>query len=1060
MNISMHPIFRKISIASVLNPALEIRGEKARTILSYAVAGVISHKTIRQQVMMENADDAREQALQEYHRQFENMFYSYTDSFLREKYEMTPCKKALLATGNRSIQYFRDGQRDHKIERMLTTIRSIIRERENKKYTPGGQIEHRYQMTNLVIRVYQTLQKMIQNGVENLSRFEGKSLNEIANILGISPISLTAVQQNILRQIDNPVYAEKTITAKPTVFDVNMNTVLPRGADVTTLGFGTLGLDFGAQYTFILDQNVSYKLYGNEKVMPSGTKFTCVVDAFDNNNGQPYLSVIPTYATGPDGTQFEFSVSEQKLRVFVTPSLKITRAQKPLYKQADIVQVEETKEAGKEWKRPRPLRQPFGRLQPIQPFQDQSVKPVQQQQARQMPNMDAFNVVSGASYNDDRDLKYIVNMENADAGVSIIPFWLQIRHARDYNQKSYSEKKDQGQICNAFATCVLNEKGFPYETSEQKEEFRRQKNDFCDTLTSTRQEKIQKLWENRKAPFSRLSGDELQAIENTLFKPLVMEVEYNVAPEKIEQWFRSQYQTPINVITLADIQNKEEGTVNVEDSNLGDIISCNYVYAKHSTTYLAVKSMIMEIWGKMKKIKIQEMVRGGTSEQDARKIVLQFFQSNFKSLHTIEDAQLLYREYTTIVAQKRIRSALTNVYDPKNKQYKTMQRLLVSTAPNKLTDKDEFFQIFMADLESHRDELIRAGVQAFSMDELEKMQPRRIEFSPSPVDTVWLKTQFADLLMALNRFLKYVQQKGDSSRTVEARHTKFIVNMYAKCFDHVSDEMSMDIDELPDIPKDFKELVFFEMGNDSLRYVWTYIISLYNARVLLRQKLAEKGLKMESMETIDRISMKFADEFIQSLDDTMFGVPDGRFFSLSALAFSSIIYHLRQYWKNNRSRSAQKFGQAEIDFAYHILSRQESANVEMKGTKNTTFKGLVERFGESWANSDDILDEISERLYELVTDLYKNQQRFMPSIKTRLYYFATIRDTVKEKPETKEEMQVEMQVDVGDDEAVLVDEAPEQDDDQPEDGEDYDDEEDDLFGDDGDADLFGDDGDE
>jgi len=143
MNISMHPIFRKISFASVLNPALEIRGEKARTILSYAVAGVISHKTIRQHVMMENAADAREQALQEYHRQFENMFYSHTDSFLREKYEMTPCKKTLLATGNRSIQYFRDGQRDHKIERMLTTIRSIIRERENKKYTLGGQLEHR-----------------------------------------------------------------------------------------------------------------------------------------------------------------------------------------------------------------------------------------------------------------------------------------------------------------------------------------------------------------------------------------------------------------------------------------------------------------------------------------------------------------------------------------------------------------------------------------------------------------------------------------------------------------------------------------------------------------------------------------------------------------------------------------------------------------------------------------------------------------------------------------------------------------------------------------------------
>ena len=1070
MNISMHPIFRKISIASVLNPALEIRGEKARSILSYAVAGVISHKTVRQQVMMENAADAREKAVQEYHTQFENMFFSHMDSFLREKYEITPCKKALLATGNRALQYLRDGQRDHKIERILTTIRSIIRERENKKYTPGGQVEHRYQLTNLVIRVYQTLQKMIQNGIENLSRFEGKSLNEIATILGISPVPLTSEQQNIIRQLDNPI--------KPTVSDLGttsrlstnallplglasakpavsgFKTVIPFGTDVATLGFNTLGLFFGSQYTFILDQNVSYSLHGNQKIMPPGTKFTCVVDAFDNNNGQPYLSVIPTYATSPDGTRFEFAVSAQKLRVFVTLYLKIESHQAPVQQNQPLQPESQFKEAGKDWKRPI-RRFPMGRLQPVQPFGEENSQPTQQQQARQMPNMSLFNVVSSASFNEDRDLKYITSMENADVGASIIPFWLQIRHARDYNQKSYSGKNEQGQICNAFATCVLNEKGFPYETNEQKEEFRRQKNDFCDTLTSDRQEQIRKLWENRRAPFSRLTADEIRSIENMLFKPLVIDVDYNTSPEKIVQLFQSKYEMPVNAITLADIQNNEEGTVVIEDSNLGDILSCNYVHGKHSATYFVAKSMIMEIWGKMKKIKIREMVRDGASEQDARKILLQFFQSNFESLHKIDDAQLLYREYTMIVTQKRLRSALTNVYDPKNKQYKTQQRLLVSTAPNKLIDKDEFSHIFMTDLESHRDSLIRAGVQAFSVDELEKMQPRRIEFSPSPVDTAWLKTQFADVLMALNCFLKYVQQKGDSSRVVETRHTKFIVNMYSKCFDHVSDEMSMDIDELPDIPKEFKELVFFEMGKDSLRYVWTYVISLYNARVLLRQKLSERGLKMESSETIDRVSMKFADEFMQTLDNTMFGVQDGRFFGLSALAFSSIIYHLRQYWKNNRSRTAQKFGQAEIDFAYHILSRQESANVDMKGSKNTIFKGLIERLGESWANSDDIPDEISERLYELVTDLYNNQQRFMPSIKTRLYYFATIHETVKDKPDVKEEMQV----DAGDDEVVLVDDAPEHDDDQPEDGQDYDDEEDeddDLFGDVGD----GDDGDE
>ena len=44
--ISTH-LLRKMSIDAVLNPPVEIRGEKARSILSYAVAGIVTHKTIR-----------------------------------------------------------------------------------------------------------------------------------------------------------------------------------------------------------------------------------------------------------------------------------------------------------------------------------------------------------------------------------------------------------------------------------------------------------------------------------------------------------------------------------------------------------------------------------------------------------------------------------------------------------------------------------------------------------------------------------------------------------------------------------------------------------------------------------------------------------------------------------------------------------------------------------------------------------------------------------------------------------------------------------------------------
>jgi hypothetical protein len=338
------------------------------------------------------------------------------------------------------------------------------------------------------------------------------------------------------------------------------------------------------------------------------------------------------------------------------------------------------------------------------------------------------------------------------------------------------------------------------------------------------------------------------------------------------------------------------------------------------------------------------------------------------------------------------------------------------------------------------------------------MTPVRIPFSPSAADLSWLQTQFADVIMALNCFLKYTQKKGDSTRVVEIRHTKFVVNMYAKCFDHISDEMSMSLDDdMPDIPKDFRELVFFEMGNDSLRYVWAYMISLYNARVLLRQKLAVKGLKMESFETIDRISSKFADEFTEKLNGAFFGrsaiLPDKRFFHLAALAFSSIIFNLHQYWKTNRSRVSrvQTFGQPEIDFAYHILSRQEADSVAPNG-ENSAVKNLVERLSESWPNADEIPNEISSRLYDLMLDLFNNQSRFMTSIKSRLYYFATITSA---EPNVEKSDAMETDEDDHKDDNDDIQSEHEKDDDQPDEGEDYEEEEDELFGDD--DDLFGDD---
>jgi len=1069
--ISTH-LLRKMSIDAVLNPPVEIRGEKARSILSYAVAGIVTHKTIRQQIMMENAADARKQALQEYHRQFNNVFLRKMAPFLREKYDMTLYKKALLATGNREIHYLREGQRNHDIEQFLTIIRSTIREQENKKHTKSGKVEYQYQLTNLVNRVYQTLQTLIRSGVENLNRFTGKSLHEIADILGIFSIPLTAAQKSALHQLDNPQiqYPQYGNDVQSQSL-LNTVSVLPKGADVATVTMNDLSLEHNSQYTFVLDQNVTYKMEGNDITMPPGTKLTAVIYAFQANNGNPYLVVIPNRAFGPTGTQFQFPMTNQEFRLFVTPGLRIVHQQSWENSMMDQ-SMEQDPEPNMNWRKPirkiklrdsaRPADSGALDIAAILPQRQGTATQNVKKQVSVRPNMNLFNIVTGASYNDDRDIKFIAGMENADVGASIIPFWLQIRHAHDYNQKQYSEKIIQGQICNAFATCVLHEKGFPYETSEQKEEFRRQKNEFCDTLTSSRQEQIQQLWAKRSAPFSRLTKEELQDIEKTLYKPLSVAVDSKAEPQQIADWFRRNNALPDNIITLKDIHNNEEGVIVIEDTDVNNIHSCKYLFGVgRSVEFLTVKSMVVEIWNKMKKIKIRELLRDGMSEIDARSAVSKFFQSTYKFIDKMEDAQKLYEEYSNIVIQKRVRSALTNVYDTDNKQYKTLQRLLVTiTDPAQLAGKDAFFQLFTPDFIRHRNNLITLYVQPFSADELIKMTPVRIPFTPSAADLSWLQTQFADVLMALNCFLKYTQKKGDSSRVVELRHTKFVVNMYAKCFDQISDEMNMSVDDdMPDIPKDFRELVFFEMGNDSLRYVWAYMISLYNARVLLRQKLAAKGLKMESHTTIDRISSKLADEFAEKLDGSFFGksaiLPDKSFFHLAALAFSSIIFNLHQYWKSNRSRvsRAQTFGQPEIDFAYHILSRQEAGNVESKG-ENNAVKNLVERLSESWPNADEIPTAISSRLYDLMLDLYNNQTRFMASIKSRLYYFATINNAEKEvvKDDMNEE---EDRKDDSDD----IESEHEKDDDHPEEGEDYEDyeeDEDELFGADDEDDLFGD----
>jgi hypothetical protein len=993
--------------------------------------------------MMENAENAEQHANTECYNQFNDMVVSYLYPALREKYDLMQYKKALLSTGKKTIFYFRDSERHHDIEEMLLRIRSIIREQEKKKHTAGGRVEYRYQLTHLVYRVYQTLKTLIQNGTENLSRFTGKTLHEIAGMLGISPIPLTGSQKTVITtlgnvdmtqndngkwlklqsqngknwvNVNNRSMSDKSMMrlvqtiesdrvmnyerrggAAP-VSQFITNYVLPDNVSLDSVdNIDKLGLSLYSQYTFMLDTPITYKKFGNEVEMPVGTQLVCNVTGFaQQDDGTPYLMVLGNRATGPDGKQFELPNSE--LRIIVSRDLKLIPKD--------------------------------GHIKQNQPFDWKS------ETVQIRPQMDVFNIsIPHEFFGDVQDMMSIINMEDVDSNVSIIPFWLQIRYAGNYNEHNSAadEKQTSRHICNAFATCILHEKGVPYKTVEEKAEFHRQKNQFCDSAGPDVLAKIQKLWEAGKAPFSNLTENQLQTIQSTLFNPLRPQLPPSATSDQIKEWFHETNPAPFNPVTLADIQNEEGGEIVIKDSDVDDIHSCNYGPVGHAVSNFVAKSIVAETWSKIKRNEIRDLMRQGLKEEEARKNMREKYVKEFQKLSTMEEAARMYQDYMSAIISKRLRSALTNIYDPKNRLYTKLHRLLVTTYPQDLVD--EKFQKLMYNLQGHREVLIKNDVKGYSAEELEKLDAPAVVFSPSLDDRAWLHTQLEDLVLALKSFLTYVRNKGESAPSTQIRHTKFIVNLYAKCFDSISDEIGMSSDDLPEIPEDFRKR-FKGVGSDSERYMWSYLMSLYNAREHLRRKLATKNLKMESTDTINRVTLKLAENFIAGLvkmDPMYSSAPDHGFFILSGLSFSNIISHLHRYWKGSKM-----LDQNEFDFAYQILSRQNSQKVlSIVNNKDQQIKkdikNMVRRFT-GWSNVDEISESIIERLYELMFDLYHNKGA---SIKTRLYYFASSYDMSKEEEEVND-AEEEAENDMEEDE--------EHDDDQPDEGRDYDD----LFGDDDD----------
>uniref|UniRef100_A0A6C0KFR1 Uncharacterized protein n=1 Tax=viral metagenome TaxID=1070528 RepID=A0A6C0KFR1_9ZZZZ len=1013
INIETDPIFSRLSPTSIIKYPLDIvnefgKNEQARTLLSYAAGGLVTHPTTRTQIMMENANDALEHAEGQYEMQFDAILLESIENVLRQKYSMTTYKKALLATGDKIIKNAEDVQSfagskseafRHAISQIMMALRTEFRRKEAEKMTQRSQFLQRIQNKWFVISVYERLYDLITTGQNDLSSFLGKSLNQIVKMLGVPDIKLTNKQKSVIDRMDashlKPVNEPRIRHSddRRGLDHINQNWPVTYIPTVNVQNVGQLGLETGNIYAFLLKQPLSYQTNdGRRMELAPRTKFICSIGRFDNQ--QTALIVSPIGATTPTGGHPDLPSQ------MILPLSSI--AQKSFDAESII---------------------------PGETFARES-------------NDDVIDV--GTAFPGEfQHMEFILSLPYTQDDVSIIPFLLRILYAQQYNRQKrgyeIQETTIQMNLCKAVLKRMLKLKNLIL----RSEDFEQKRKDFCKFMTPEIGRQYLDQWTKKNGIFANMSADEATDLErvlheNTLFNEdennRIVKTDQNIHKLFVQKYF-NKTNTINDVITFNDINNNSTGTMVVSSSE--DVHSCKYVFmGNNSVISLVLKNVARKIVEPARRQQFKDLSRAMPGKQ----MVDIIREIKIHPINSITDAYEEHRRQGAAIINRRLIKATVNLYDVKNKQYLDVQRLLVTTSPRGLVGN----HIFTAKLKELRSNLL-ATVNPLSQNELFELSKKdgkkgaAIVFSYQ--DKMWLQGHFLDILEALNFFKKYLVKKGISG-VLDVKHTQFIVNLFAKCLDKSAGEIEYVDDDDIRIPDDIKELNYLKLGNTEMRKIWSYMLSLYNARILLRSKLAKAGLKFEDNEKIEKFSLEVARETIKNTKNVIFSegsrsvyqqpkqphsdqprtllpssykkpeirtemrpgrisdekernsltYPNVCLFNTIGLAVVNIVKRLKGFLKSVKGKYLE-IGASDMVFVYQILTRRDDS-LGQRFYEDEDNHGLIAEFLQRSLNQDQYVDseigiiaENTNRIMYQIDHVLKNNMAVV-SIEKRLCYFS------------------------------------------------------------------------
>jgi hypothetical protein len=1018
INIETDPIFSRLSPTSIIKYPLDIanefgKNEQARTLLSYAAGGLVAHPTTRTQIMMENANDALEHAEGQYEMQFDAILVESIENVLRQKYSMTTYKKALLATGDKIIKNTEDVQSftgsnhsdsfRHAIGQIMMALRTEFRRKEAEKMTQRSQFLQRIQKKWFVISVYERLYELITTGQNDLSGFLGKSLNQIVKMLGIPAIKLTDKQKSVIDRMDasrlKPVNDPRIRHSddRKGLDHINQNwpvTYIPNiPTAVNVQNVGQLGLESGNIYAFLLKRPLSYQTNdGRRMELAPQTKFICSIGRFDNQ--QTALIVSPIGATTPTGGHPDLPSQ------MILPLSSI--AQEPVDVESII---------------------------PGENFSRES-------------NHDMIDVGTALPA-ELQHMEFILSLPYTQDDVSIIPFLLRILYAQQYNQQKrgyeIQETTIQMNLCKAVLKRMLKLKDLIL----RSEDFEQKRKDFCKFMTPEIGRQYLDQWTKKNGIFANMSADEATDLErvlheNTLFNEeennRIVKTDQNIHKLFVQKYFNQT--TAINdVITFNDINNNSTGTLVVSSSE--DVHSCKYVFmGNNSVISLVLKNVARKIVEPARRQQFKDLSRAMPGKQMADIIK----EIKINPINSIADAYEEHRRQGAAIINRRLIKATVNLYDVKNKQYLDVQRLLVTTSPRDLVGN----HIFTAKLTELRANLLDTvtPLSKNELFELSKKDKKGAAIVFSYQDKMWLQGHFLDIVEALNFFKQYLVKKGISGG-LDVKHVQFIVNLFAKCLDKSAGEIEHVDDDDVRIPDDIKELNYLKLGNTEMRKIWSYMLSLYNARLLLRSKLAKAGLKFEDNEKIEKFSVEVARDTIKNTKNVIFSegsrsvyqppkyhdhdqkrtllpssykkpekrtemradrisdekernsltYPNVCLFNTIGLAVVNIVKRLKGFLKSVKGKYLE-IGASDMVFVYQILTRRDDS-LGQRFYADEDNHGLIAEFLQRSLNQDQYIDseigiiaENTNRIMYQIDHVLKNNMAVV-SIEKRLCYFST-----------------------------------------------------------------------